>query len=165
MALDHAPAPAAHPHVSSCTASPSSIETESTTRNLSHVRTGTMLSTIFLNPFGAILDLPEEDAALRMGFYPKYQAVVTASCDPPKPEITAMWPWGIKHSLNNGGWSDEKSTNEFPDITMELMNVAPTCANKYAISEPCVNHNPNAPTFFKCKYTGKAGSVRRRHHT
>ena len=37
--------------------------------------------------------------------------------------------------------------------------MAPTCANKIPHLEPCVPHDPDTPTYLRCKWTGAAGEV------
>jgi len=107
---------------------------------------------------GAILDLPEDDAQIRFGFDPTLQAVVKAECDAPEASVTAVWPFNLHHDMNPLGGGDPEVTG-FAEMTFELSNVAPTCAGKMPLWEPCVGHQRNAPNYFKCKFTGAAGSI------
>ena len=77
-------------------------------------------------------------------------AVITASCQGNTPAVRAMHPVHFEVSAN---------LLAAANITMELMNVAPSCINA-PVTKPCASHDHSVfePLFF-CQYAGPGGTA------
>ena len=83
---------------------------------------------------------------------------MTVSCGAPAISSGTMYP--PKHTVDLGIDGERQMTFEQGnEVQMEVLGMAPTCANKIPHLEPCVPHDPDTPTYLRCKWTGAAGEV------